>query len=57
MENNDMADIEHITKTTTVQLLKGPKCAHEWEPRTEKPKQCPGCQVRLGKYWNKEVKA
>ena len=54
-----MADIEHITKTTTVQLLKCPKCAHEWEPRVAsgRPKQCPGCQVRLGKYWNKEVKA
>jgi len=52
-----MADIEHITKTTTVQLLKCPKCAHEWEPRTLQPKQCPGCQVRLGKYWKKEVEA
>ena len=49
--------IEHVTKVTTTKVLRCPKCEHEWEPRTERPKQCPGCQVRLGKYWQKEVKA
>ena len=49
-------EIEHVTKVTTTKVLRCPKCGHEWEPRTERPKQCPGCQVRLSKYWKKEGK-
>jgi len=44
------------TVTKTVTVMRCPTCGHEWEPRTERPKQCPGCQVRLSKYWKKEGK-
>ena len=46
-----------IKKTSTITLLKCPKCGHEWEPRhpTGKPKSCPECKGRLGQYWEQEA--
>ena len=52
-----MPEIEQITKTHTVQLLKCYNCDYEWEPRIAQPKQCPNCKVRLVKFWkNQETK-
>ena len=46
-----------IKKTSTVTLLKCPKCDYEWEPRhpTGQPKSCPECKGRLGQYWEQEA--
>jgi len=27
-----------------------PKCGYTWQPRTEKPIECPNCKKRLWKY-------
>ena len=48
-----MPDIEKVEHTYTVNLLISPACGHKWEPRTEEPKQCPGCRVRLAQFRNK----
>jgi len=33
-----------------------PKCGYTWQPRTEKPVECPNCKKRLWKYVKPENK-
>jgi rubrerythrin len=35
--------------------MKCPKCEYEWEPRKEKPKECPSCKYRLRYDTNGDV--
>ena len=64
LEETDMAEpnqtisAEDLTFTKSIDMMRCPKCEHEWLPRTPEPRQCPGCNFRLFKLWekNKETK-
>ena len=60
LEETDMAEpnqtisAEDLTFTKSIDMMRCPKCEHEWLPRTPEPRQCPGCNFRLFKLWEKK---
>ena len=63
MEEPDMAEPNQsisaadVTFTKAIEMMRCPKCEHEWLPRTPEPRQCPGCNFRLFKLWQKKKEA
>ena len=55
---NQSISAADVTFTKSIDMMRCPKCEHEWLPRTPEPRQCPGCNFRLFKLWekNKETK-